>query len=264
MTLEEFMNGVHQNIARINEYKSGMDGRGGQCDCIGLIIGAIRLMGEKWSWTHGSNYSARNRMRTLYPLTSTNQLGIGYLVYKACEPGASNYNLPAKYNSHYDQKDYYHVGVITNIDPLEITHCTGVSGGIKRDTKIGKWNYYGELDLVVYDYIADGSNSTESEAHNMNEKWQVFDGTLKMRTGPSVTYSVIEYIPDGTVLTVLDRTSKDWYKVQYDGRTGYVMAQYLRMQSEQDGIQQNHADDFIQIDRNIAMQFFNELKQFFE
>lgn len=40
--------------------------------------------------------------------------------------------------------DYYHVGVVTRLSPFEITHCTSVDGGIKRDTKLGKWGYAGE------------------------------------------------------------------------------------------------------------------------
>ena len=60
MTNEQFLEGIQKNIARVREYKLGMDGSGGQCDCIGLIIGAVRLMGGEWKGTHGSNYAARN------------------------------------------------------------------------------------------------------------------------------------------------------------------------------------------------------------
>ena len=40
-------------------YKQPGDGSNGVCDCIGLIIGAIRRMGLKWTGIHGSNYAAR-------------------------------------------------------------------------------------------------------------------------------------------------------------------------------------------------------------
>ena len=35
------------------------DGSDGYCDCIGLVIGAVRRMGLKWTGIHGSNWAAR-------------------------------------------------------------------------------------------------------------------------------------------------------------------------------------------------------------
>lgn len=40
-------------------YKHGASGEGSECDCIGLIIGALRGMGIKWTGIHGSNFAAR-------------------------------------------------------------------------------------------------------------------------------------------------------------------------------------------------------------
>ena len=43
-------------IKRLNPaYKQPGDGSNGVCDCIGLIIGALRRMGLKWTGIHGSN-----------------------------------------------------------------------------------------------------------------------------------------------------------------------------------------------------------------
>lgn len=70
ISLQAFLEGVRQNAARVKKYLTGGDGSGGgQCDCIGLIIGAVRLAGGKWTGTHGSNYAARNEMRTLGRIT---------------------------------------------------------------------------------------------------------------------------------------------------------------------------------------------------
>lgn len=71
---------------------------------------------------------------------------LGNLVFKAREPGEDKYDLPSSYKNHPDQRDYYHVGVVTSIDPLVISHCTGVPGGIKKDNKLGAWHYTGKLD----------------------------------------------------------------------------------------------------------------------
>lgn len=50
---------------------------------------------------------------------------------------------------------------------------------------------------------------------------------LNLRTGPSTSYSVLVNIPKGTSVPVLGRASNGWYKVSYDGRTGYVSDYYV-------------------------------------
>jgi len=50
---------------------------------------------------------------------------------------------------------------------------------------------------------------------------------LNLRTGPSTSYSVLVSIPKGTSVPVLGRASNGWYKVSYDGRTGYVSDYYV-------------------------------------
>lgn len=79
----------------------------------------------------------------LRKVSSEKQLNLGDLVFKGRAPGEANYSLPTKYKSSGDLTDYYHVGVVTRLVPFEITHCTGVEGGIKRDSKLGKWAYAG-------------------------------------------------------------------------------------------------------------------------
>lgn len=121
---EKFHEALQKNISRVREYENGMDGTDGQCDCIGLIIGALRLAGSKWKWTHGSNYAMRYRMKNTYRIENKNQLQVDQLVYKAHDPGESGYALPEKYAKHADRRDYYHVGVVESVNPLTIVHCT--------------------------------------------------------------------------------------------------------------------------------------------
>ena len=56
------------------------DGSDGYCDCIGLIIGAIRRMGLKWTGIHGSNWAARKEVEKLEKINSVNDLSVGDLV----------------------------------------------------------------------------------------------------------------------------------------------------------------------------------------
>ena len=83
ITLAAFLQGIRENVARIKRYESTGDGTGGGCDCIGLIIGAVRLAGGKWTGTHGSNYAARNEMRDFGRITD---FYLGEIVYKAANP----------------------------------------------------------------------------------------------------------------------------------------------------------------------------------
>ena len=50
---------------------------------------------------------------------------------------------------------------------------------------------------------------------------------LNFRTGRGTAYSRIAVIPKGTIVSVSD-LSNGWYKVVYNGKTGYVCADYLK------------------------------------
>lgn len=213
MEQEQFMDGLKKNIDRVREYALGMDGTGGKCDCIGLIIGAIRLAGGKWTGTHGSNYAARNEMVFLRPIESAAELEINDIVYKALKPGEEDYALPAKYKGHPDQNDYYHVGVVTKVNPLQITHCTGIAGGIKRDTTLGKWSYVGRLNLTN-DQIENADDQIE---------YMVTGGRLKVRNAPSTKANVVGYLENGTIVRGAPY-DKEWVKVQ----NGFCVAEYLK------------------------------------
>ena len=55
-------------------------------------------------------------------------------------------------------------------------------------------------------------------------------GKLNLREKASATAPVLKQIPDGTVLTILEKGST-WCKTTYSGKTGYVMTKYLRFDS---------------------------------
>lgn len=227
MKVTRFLELVLENVLRVKRYKNGGDGTNGDCDCIGLIIGALRMGGVKWPWTHGSNFTARNRMRWMSTLESVKQLKYGQLVYKARGEGASGYSLPSRYDGHPDRLDYYHVGVVTQVDPVVIMNCTTVPGGIQRDKTLdgGEWNWYGEIDLVEYG---------EEVALNM-EKYRVINGRLNLRNGPGYQYQTLVQIPDGEIVDAADDPkAPGWLQVVYDGVAGYALGQFLEPVSAPD------------------------------
>ena len=221
ITRERFLEKVEEIAAASPAYRLGGDGSDGSCDCIGLVIGAIRRAGGAWNGIHGSNYAARYEMRELLPVMDAGELNLGDAVYKARMPGEVGYALPERYKNDPDQRDYYHVGVVTAVEPLEITHCTGP--GIVRDTKLGKWTYRGRLEKVAYD-SAEGMETMAQTA-----KVTAMSGsTVKMRSKPSTSDGLYWEVPVGAEVQVAE-ISGGWAKVRYGDRTGYMMTEFLDM-----------------------------------
>lgn len=223
ITLIKFLAGLNAIIDSRPSYKLGQDGRNGQCDCIGLIIGAIRRAGGEWKGTHGSNYAARNEMQTM---ESPPRLEVGAAVYKYHEPGQAGWNLPAAYANHPDQNDYYHVGVVLSVKPLRIAHCTSWSGGsgIKIDTVIGKWRRGGRLKKVDY---ADAPEPEKEGADtmigyiNLPPTSNVFH-----RISPSNGSQWYGRINGGEKVEIVS-DSGEWTRVRYGGNDGYVMSKFI-------------------------------------
>ena len=211
------------------KYKLGCDGSRGFCDCIGLIIGALKRAGKAWGGIHGSNYAARYRIRGgVKKISSQGDLKVGHLVFKGTPNGPKLPNRYKKGKSMYngDLTDYYHVGIVISVSPLCIMHMT--SPTIKKDTSLGKWGYYGECTLIDY-------GSTEKSAETITpvvttEKTATVTAasgkTVNLRVGPSTKRKLVERIPLGETVTIL-REEGDWDYVQYGRYTGYMMDMYL-------------------------------------
>ncbi len=52
-------------------------------------------------------------------------------------------------------------------------------------------------------------------------------GRLNIRSAPSLNASVITQAPNGATLVLLERNG-DWYRVRYNGNTGYAYASYIQ------------------------------------
>ena len=233
--LSAFLAAIQQNARRITHYESGGDGSGGGCDCIGLIIGAVRLSGGTWPGTHGSNYAARHVTDELHPVSNASGLMLGEIVFKAREPGQPGYDLPAAYDSSPDRLDYYHAGVVTAVNPLTITHCTSVEGGIQRDTALGAWRYAGELSMVDYD----GEQGDGGDAPAALYAAQVYtpdnDFNVRLRQNPSINARILAEIPQGSIAEILQEGA-GWNKIRVNGQTGWMMARFLVRQSVPDPV----------------------------
>lgn len=251
-----FLAGVAEIAAMKPSYQLGHDGSDGKCDCIGLVIGGIRRAGGKWTGTHGSNYAARNEVEYLLPIEDVGELNVGEVVFKAAMPGGSNYNLPSKYASDPDKRDYYHVGVVTSTAPLEITHCTGP--GIVRDTKQGKWNYRGWLRKVSQEggtmpYTTTNTTTTTATVTAAS------GSNVNLRASASTSAALVERVPVGATVTVSEY-GDSWCRVSYDGKTGWMMRRYLTLPSDTANETDTAADTVsIQLPRALAEQLLQAL-----
>ena len=225
VTMELFLRGVDAIAEEKPTYRLGHDGSDGTCDCIGLIIGAIRRAGGEWSGTHGSNWAARNEVEYLLPVNSASELSVGEVVFKASSPGQSNYNLPSKYNSHPDQHDYYHAGVVTSVAPLIITHCTGP--GIVRDKKLGKWNYRGWLTKVEQE---EGNGNTMATETRYATAHASHGSTVNMRK--TKNGELLDRVPVGAKVTIQEEAG-EWAKIAYGDKVGWMMKKFLLESGEQ-------------------------------
>ena len=59
------------------------------------------------------------------------------------------------------------------------------------------------------------------------EEAEVTGNDVNFRSGPSTDYAIYECLPNGTVVTVTDRSNSEWYSVTYNGRTGFINSGYL-------------------------------------
>lgn len=228
-------------------YQLGHDGSDHLCDCIGLIIGAIRRAGGQWRGLHGSNYAARSEVVKIMRIGAASELEIGEVVFKAYEPGVGGYNLPIRYEPggesyNGDLRDYYHVGVVVSVNPLRIRHMT--TPRPKMDTSLGKWTWHGWLKKI--------SASGGDETLKVTYQAKVIGGALNLRKDKSTTSERITQIPDGSTVTVTEELP-EWCLVEYQGQTGYVMAKYLAE------IKKENGSETITVDRAKLEAIYDEI-----
>lgn len=240
MNSSTFLAGVRRIADSRPSYRTGGKGMDGTCDCIGLIIGAV---GKKYDM-HSTNYFARYQMRMLDSLLDESQLHEGSIVYKSKRDTAE---LNARYQSggrYYtgDMLDYYHVGVVTGIDPLEITHCTSTNNvnGIAYDNSIRAWSHFGDLLDVEY---------TEEEI-SMEIYTAIVTArsgsTVRMRSRPDTDAPSVAKVPIGQTVQVLESAS-GWSKVDWNGQRGYMMVEFLQKQGNNGENTMQNTEDTVTI-----------------
>lgn len=83
-----------------------------------------------------------------------------------------------------------------------------------------KISYNGKTGYVSGQYIKENSSSPAPV-------YRVDVSGLNVRSGPGVQYSKLGLLKNGAVLNVIHKETNGWYKINFNGKTGYVSGQYV-------------------------------------
>lgn len=124
---------------------------------------------------------------------------------------------------------------------------TAIKGSYNKGTVMtvtginGNWyavEYNGKTGYVSADYmklaIAAGGKETgkkQEDTPAVGQTGAIIGTSVRMRQGPGTNYEVLGSYSNGVTMTVLG-SENGWYKVNYNGKNGYVIAQYLRVSPE--------------------------------
>lgn len=218
----------------------------GCVDCSGAFVYAMKLYGI--SFPHGSNAIARNRIRgNMLPLSAAKP---GMIAFKVRNSNDSGYDLPEKYKqggSSYtgDLADYYHVGLV-DADTKYVLNAKGTSYGFCRDSLTAKngWDFVALLKDVEYGTDSGDTGKGDSDMEYIHATVCLPMGasgnTVNMRESASKSAKVVMQVPVGTKVLV-NQDLGQWCQVTYNGKTGYMMSDYLEY--GQSGESQTISDD---------------------
>ena len=232
ITPEQLAEGVNSIYEEKPAYAEGHDGSDGLCDCIGMPRGgSIREGVSGIENFRGTNQAARKTLENLQPLKTEGQLCLGDVVLKTRDKDDEKMPLPDRYRkggSDYDAKigetNFTHIGTVTRVDPLEITHMTSPTA--KKDSSIKGWSWFGSLPWVS----ADGATPEEPEPERATV-WAEKGTTVKMRAKPSTLCRLYWDVPVGCEVVLVD-PGGTWSEIIWAGRSGWMMTKYLM--TEQD------------------------------
>ena len=90
-----------------------------------------------------------------------------------------------------------------------------------------KVNYNGKTGYVSSSYVSI-NGSTENKPSIVTEKG-VTTANLNLRVKASTSSKIITTIPKGQTIEIIEKLNSGWYKVNYNGKTGYVSSKYVRL-----------------------------------
>lgn len=222
-------------------------------DCSGAFVRAYKL--QNASIYHGSNRIIRVYCHDQIKISDWTHLFAAAPVFKArsdlsklnasYRPGGKYYNPALPY-------DYYHVGLITALEPLTVIHatspkarkdilCTRNKGesdvsyhdrAVKALLKAG-WTWRALLNAVDYDVPPvpeDPDPEPEPEYPVPGSTAVVFAENglpVKMRAAPTTMSPLWWNVPNGATVTLTGDNRPDWTGIRHNGRSGFMQSRFL-------------------------------------
>lgn len=91
-----------------------------------------------------------------------------------------------------------------------------------------KVQYGAKIGYVSGDYLKVTTQAVTTPDVTATQVGTTTDN-LNMRTGSSTNYAILLTIPKGKQVDILHKESNGWYRVQYNGKIGYVSGLYLKI-----------------------------------
>lgn len=184
----------------------------GKVDCSGAFTYWYRQGGS--TMYHGSNTMWR-KYTTQKGKIGEIELVPGMAVFKMRQDGKE----PSSYKKD-GQGNFYHVGLY--IGGGQVIEAQSTKTGVIT-SKLSTWTYAARLKNTEYDM---SESDAETDENTITAQVYTSGGTLNLRSGKSKSYNIITKIPNRETVTVVEQ-GDEWCTVTYDGKTGYVMTQYL-------------------------------------
>lgn len=246
----KYIEGVNSIYEEQPTYRTGGDGSDGTCDCIGMCRGGLKREGVKdITNMRGTNQAARKTIKDLKTIQKASELQLGEVVLKTRDKDDPDMPLPDKYRkggSEYDSKwgetNFTHIGTVTGLNPLEITHMTSPTA--KKDTSLKNWKYRGNLPWVEQGQEPEPEPDPGPDLFPETE-WATVTAakgsTVKMRAKPTTSCRLYWDVPIGSSVMVLERDAttdvqnRTWSRIIWAGQEGFMMQEFLRFQGEPAG-----------------------------
>ena len=177
-------------------------------DCSGLFYWAFKELG-------GYMYHGSNTMYKSYCTNKGKLSGGKRSDRQELKPGTSVYTGT--------ENDHGHVGLY--IGNGEVIEAKGTQSGIiKSKVSDKKWTYWGELKGVSYN-----STPTPAPEPEPEKGTAVVTGkNVALRYGPTTSAGIITRIATDKVVK-LATPPEEWQYVEYEGKRGYMMKEYLKI-----------------------------------
>ena len=118
-------------------------------------------------------------------------------------------------------------GKLSNLPNGTIVSAAKTIGSWYEVTYQDKTGYVPGTDLQI---VPQNTESTPV----LTEKTYLVTDDLNVRESDNTSSSVLTFIPNGTTVTSAEQTSNGWFKVTYNGKTGYVSGTYLKEYAKTD------------------------------